>query len=189
MKLYLSLLLFVLLGSNAIAQVNITGKIKDDHNNPVPFATIYVRNTTIGTSANGEGDYTLQIKPGQYEVLYKAVGYRQESRKVEVRSNMVLDVILKPESYLLKDVTVSAKGEDPAYAIMRKAIKKRKTYLNEVKAYTTDVYIKGLQKLLAAPKTFMGFDVQKATNEAGLDSNRRGIVYLSESESKYSFIR
>src|SRR5260221_744752 len=33
----------------------------------------------------------------------------------------------------------------------------------------------------------MGFDVQKAARENGLDSNRRGIVYLSESESKYSF--
>jgi hypothetical protein len=33
------------------------------------------------------------------------------------------------------------------------------------------------------------FDVQKATREAGLDSNRTGIVYLSESQSKLSFMR
>ena len=61
--------------------------------------------------------------------------------------------------------------------------------MNEVNAFTCEVYIKGLQKLLAAPKKFMGFDVQKAARENGLDSNRTGIVYLSESESKYSFMK
>jgi hypothetical protein len=56
----------------------------------------------------------------------------------------------------LKSVTIRAGAEDPAYAIIRKAIKKRKTYLNEVKAFSCDVYIKGLQKLLETPKRFMG---------------------------------
>lgn len=84
-------------------------------------------------------------------------------------------------------MVIRANGEDPAYAIIRKTIKRRKAHLDEVKAYTCQVYIKGLQKLLAAPKKFMGFDVQKATREAGLDSNRRGIIYLSESQSKFSF--
>jgi hypothetical protein len=120
---------------------------------------------------------------------YKVVGYGQQSRQVELSSNQVVNIVLKTETYQLKTVAIHAGGEDPAYAIIRKAIKKRKTYLNEVNAYTCDIYIKGLQKLLAAPKKFLGFDVQKATNEAGLDSNRTGIVYLSESESKYSFIK
>ncbi len=60
--------------------------------------------------------------------------------------------------------------------------------MNEVDAYTTTVYIKGLQRLLASPKKFLGFDVEKATREMGLDSTRKGIIYLSESESKYSFM-
>ena len=187
MKLTLPLFLILFLSSSVFAQVNITGKIKDEHANSIPFATVYVKNTTIGTSANSEGEYTLQLKPGQYEVLYKAVGYRQESRRIDIKTSQVIDVSLKPESYLLKDVTITAGGEDPAYAIMRKAIKKRKTYLDEVKAYTCEVYIKGLQKLLDAPKRFLGRDMNELAREIGLDSNRRGIIYLSESESKYSY--
>ncbi|HEY0244470.1 MAG TPA: DUF5686 and carboxypeptidase regulatory-like domain-containing protein [Mucilaginibacter sp.] len=187
MKLALSLLFTILFGANAYAQLTITGKIKDEQANPVPFATIYVKNTTTGTSANSEGEYTLQLKPGQYEVLYKAVGYKQESRKLEIKTNQVINVNLTTENYQLKDVTIRATGEDPAYGIIRKAIKKRKTYLSEVKAYTCDVYIKGLQKLLGAPKKFMGRDIDKLGREIGLDSNRKGIIYLSESESKYSY--
>jgi len=36
---------------------------------------------------------------------------------------------------------------------------------------------------LKAPKKFLGVNIQEAGNELGLDSNRRGIIYLSESES------
>jgi hypothetical protein len=183
--LFTILLLFTVV---AFAQeVTISGKITDDQNNPVPFASVYIKNTTRGTSANSEGEYILQLKPGVYEVQYKAVGYKQESRPTDLSASKVVNVVLKVETYQLKDVTVNGGGEDPAYAIIRKTIKKRKYHLNEVNAYTCEVYIKGLQKLLAAPKKFMGFDVQKAARENGLDSNRRGIVYLSESESKLSF--
>jgi hypothetical protein len=172
----------------AFAQkVTLSGKVTDQNGKPVPFASIYIKNTTNGASANVEGDYSLRLQPGEYEVQYKAVGYKQESRKIDLKNNTVVNITLLAEVYELKAVTINASGEDPAYAIIRKAIRKRKAHLGEVKAYTCEVYIKGLQKLLAAPKKFMGFDIQKAGKEIGLDSNRRGIVYLSESESKLSY--
>jgi hypothetical protein len=188
MKLILTLFLFILSGLNAFCQqVTLIGKITDEHNKPIPFASVYVKNTTTGTSANSDGEYTLQLKPGTYEVRYGSVGYKQESRVVQLTADKQVNIILQTESYQLTDVVISATGENPAYAIIRNAIKKRKQHLEEVKAYSCDVYIKGVQKLLAAPKKFMGIDIQKATSEAGLDSNRRGIIYLSESQSKYSF--
>ncbi|MCR8557957.1 DUF5686 and carboxypeptidase regulatory-like domain-containing protein [Mucilaginibacter sp. BJC16-A38] len=190
MKFTLLSTLFILISFNIFSQtVTISGKITDEQNKAIPFASIYIKNTTKGTSANSEGEYGLQLKPGTYDVQYKAVGYRQQSRKIELNKNQSINVVLQTETYQLGDVVVKAGGEDPAYAIIRKAIKNRKKHLNEVDAYSCEVYIKGLQKLLAAPKHFLGIDVQKATREMGLDSNRRGIVYLSESESKYSFMR
>lgn len=187
MRYTLLFTLILLFSCPAFAQVNLSGRITDDQNRPIPFASVYIKNTTKGTSANSEGEYILQLKPGAYEVQYKAVGYKQESRKVDLTSNQVVNVVLQVETYQLKDVTVNAGGEDPAYGIIRKTIRRRKEHLNEVSAYTCEVYIKGLQKLLDAPKKFMGFDIQKAARENGLDSNRRGIVYLSESESRLSF--
>ena len=188
MKLILTLFLFTLSGFSAFCQqVTLSGKITDAHNKPIPFSSVYVKNTTIGTSANSDGEYTLQLKPGTYEVRYGSVGYKQENRVVQLTADKQVNIALQTESYQLTDVAISATGENPAYAIIRKAIKKRKQHLEEVKAYNCDVYIKGVQKLLAAPKKFIGVDIQKATSEAGLDSNRRGIIYLSESQSKYSF--
>src|SRR5690606_13093113 len=39
-------------------------------------------------------------------------------------------------------------------------------------------------RLLRAPKKFLGIDLDEIGREIGLDSNRTGIVYLSESESR-----
>jgi hypothetical protein len=190
MKVTLPFVLFILIAFSAFSQqVTISGKITDEQNKAIPFGSIYIKNTTKGTSANSEGEYGLQLKPGSYEVQFKAVGYRQQSRKIELTKSETVNITMQIETYQLNDVVVKAGGEDPAYAIIRRAIKNRKAHLNEVDAYTCNVYIKGMQKLLAAPKRFLGFDVQKATREMGLDSNRRGIVYLSESESKYSFMK
>ena len=185
MKFALPFTLFFALSFSLFSQqVTISGKITDDHNQVIPFASVYIKNTTRGASANSEGEYTLTVKPGVYELLYKSVGYKQESRKLDARANQVVNVSLKIETYQLNDVIVKAGGEDPAYAIIRKAIKNRKAHLNEVNAFTCEVYIKGLQKLLAAPKKFMGIDVQKATREAGLDSNRRALcIYQNPNRS------
>ena len=190
MKLCAFLTVLTLLCTSVFSQqVTLSGKVTDSENKPVPFASVYIKNSSKGASANSDGEYKLAAAPGIYEVGFKAVGYSQQTRRVELNVNKTLNVRLAVESYQIKGVVVQSNSEDPAYAIIHKAIKKRKAHLNEVKAYTAIIYIKGLQKLLAAPKKFLGFDVQKAARENGLDSNRRGIIYLSESESRYSFER
>jgi hypothetical protein len=188
MRSALLLLTFLILSANAMAQsFTLSGTITDGSGNPVPFATILVKNTSKGSSANSDGQYTLSLVAGTYDIVFKAIGYKQDIRKIELKSNTEINIKLLPESYQLQNVVVKAGGEDPAYAIMRRAIRKRKGYLTEVKSYTADTYIKGLQKLLAAPKKFMGRDIDAIARQMGLDSNRQGIIYLSESESKLSF--
>jgi len=187
MRLAFTFILVLIFAMGALGQVTLKGKVTDQSGNAVPFASIYIKNTTKGASANSEGDYSFQLQPGHYVIHYKAVGFKQETRAVDLKENTVLNVTLTAEVYELNAVTINAKGEDPAYAIIRKAIRKRKAHLTEIKAYTCGVYIKGMQKLLSAPKKFMGADINQIGKEIGLDSNRRGIVYLSESESKLSY--
>ena len=184
-----TLLLFLFFALSAAAQnFVLTGKVTDVSGNPVPFTSVYLQNTSRGTSANSEGVYQLTLATGNYDLVFKAIGYRQQNIKAAVSTNTVLNVKLAPEIYALNDVVIRSDAEDPAYEIMRKAIRKRKSHLREVDKYTTEVYIKGLQKLLAAPKKFLGRDIEKMGKEIGLDSNRQGILYLSESESRLSYI-
>jgi len=167
-------------------QFTISGTIKDNSGQPVPFASIYIQNTTTGTSANVDGKYVIKLEKGDHVLSYRAVGYKQQDRSVKLVADLTRDVILASESYTLDNVTIKANAEDPAYEIIRKAIQSRKLHLNEVKEFACDVYIKGVQRLKGAPKKFMGRDIQKVME---LDSNRQGIIYLSESNSKFSFRR
>lgn len=170
----------------ASAQWKISGTIKDSNGNPIPFSSVYIKNTSLATSANADGQFNLPVAKGSYTLIFKAMGYKSAEDRVIVDKNLVINPILSEETFTVKDVLISG-AEDPAYAIMRKAIALRKKHLLEVNEFTCDVYIKGMQKLLSAPKKFLGKDIGKMTSEIGLDSNRRGILYLSESESRYSF--
>jgi len=95
---------------------------------------------------------------------------------------LILDIVMSPQAAVLQEVVVAADAEDPAYRVVREAQKKRKYYQNQIKQFTCDVYVKGNQKLLDAPEKIMGMEV--GDFEGALDSNRQGIVYLSESISK-----
>ncbi|MEM7105880.1 MAG: DUF5686 and carboxypeptidase regulatory-like domain-containing protein [Bacteroidota bacterium] len=166
----------------------ISGVITSSNGEPLPFASIYVRGTTTGTNANQEGRYTLELDEGDYELVYQYIGYKELIKSVVITSgDLLLNVTLEPESYELSQIVVAADAEDPAYRVIREAIKKRKYYRELVESYNCDVYIKGNQKLLDAPEKILGQEI--GDFGGSLDSNRQGIVYLSESVSKLYYER
>lgn len=167
-------------------QYNLSGIIKDTNGQAVSFASVYLKNTTKGTSANIDGIYRFALAQGNYTVIYKAIGYKPVEKIITMTADLTEDVMLTPEVYTLSGVTINGNAEDPAYEIIRQAIKKRKEHLTAVGAYTANVYIKGVQKLIGAPKKVFGRDVQKILD---LDTNRKGILYLSESTSLFSYQR
>ena len=172
------LAMFLLPGA---AWAQLSGVVLDERNEPLPFASVYVRNSTNGTAANAEGEFRLPLAPGEYEIVFQYIGYNQKIETVRVGDKPVrLRVQLTPGELLLNEVTITV--DDPADAMMRQVIAKRRYYKNQVAAYSSDVYIKGLYKFVEAPKKLLG---QEIGNLGGmLDSNRMGIVYLSESVSK-----
>ncbi|WEK18721.1 MAG: DUF5686 and carboxypeptidase regulatory-like domain-containing protein [Candidatus Pedobacter colombiensis] len=183
---FLTFSLFLSLLSSSAQQFKLSGSILDPEGNAVSFASVFIKNTTKGTAANIDGQYAFTIDPGTYTIIYKAIGYKVVEKELTINADLLQNIVLSPEAYTLSSVTINANAEDPAYEVIRQAIKARKKHLNEVKAYTCDVYIKGLQKLSGAPKKIFGRDVQRILD---LDTNRRGILYLSESTSTFAYQR
>lgn len=159
----------------------LSGKVLDDSGEPLPFASVYVRNSTNGTAANAEGEYRLSLEKGTYEIVFQYIGYKQKVEKVTIGDKPVrLNARMEPANLEISEVVITT--EDPAYRIMREVIAKRSYYKNKAKEYTVDVYMKGFYKLLDAPKKILGQDIG---NMGGiLDTNRQGVIYLSESVSK-----
>ncbi len=182
-KIFLSKFLFLYVISFAQNFI-LSGKISDK-NEELAFATIIVKGTTQGTNSNLNGLYTLKLPAGKYEIIYQYVGYSKHIETIELNADKIVNVKLIADGISLKEVEVKA-GEDPAVAIIKKAIKKRKFYLNQLDAYTCKAYIKGLQRINNLPKNLA--KLMKFTGGNATDTNAlKGIVYLSESESKYHF--
>ncbi len=184
MRITLTCLLSLFLCTICFSQIS--GKATDKNGEALSFASVYVQGTSRGTTTNFEGDYFLELDPGTYKIIFQYVGYKQWVETVKVGAEPIsLDVVLEEESVLLNEIVVKANAEDPAYAVIRKAIEKRKYYRGLVEEFSCDVYIKGVNKLLDAPEKIFGNDI--GDMGGSLDSNRQGIVYLSESEAKLFF--
>ncbi|MBB5635253.1 hypothetical protein HDE68_001138 [Pedobacter cryoconitis] len=187
MKKLLLFSIFLLTTSITFGQQFILKGVTSDQQGTLPFTSLYIQGTSKGTSANTNGEFQLKLDKGKYILVFKAVGYKQLVRAVEINADTYLPVTLEAEAYQLKDVVIKANAEDPAYEIIRNAIKKRKQHLTEVKAFSCDAYIKGVTKLKNAPKKILGRNIQDDLKNIGLDSGKRGILYLSESVSKFNY--
>lgn len=164
----------------------VSGTVTDRAGEPLPFASIYLKGTTTGTTSNVEGEYKLELAPGAYHLVFQYVGYRQKTVELQLGAEPYrLDITLEEEAIQLAAVEVLANAEDPAYAIIRKAIARREYFRDQVEAFSCDVYIKGAIKVLDAPEKVLGVEV--GDMEGNLDSTRQGILYLSESESRLYF--
>lgn len=184
MKTGLLFLVFIFLYGPLVAQnYEVTGVVKDKEGKSIPFASVFKVNTNLGTSANSEGVFKLVLASGEQQIMATAIGFRPKTVNLTLNEKTSITILLEEEAYTLDEVVIG-KGENPANAIIRKAIAKRTYYLKQSGSYTANVYIKGLQRLLKAPKKFFGVNVDEIGKEIGLDSNRTGIVYLSESVSK-----
>lgn len=179
-------LLFVFI-SIPISNAQIKGTIKDQNKQPLAYASIYIEGTSIGTVTNASGDYELELKEiGEYNITCQYVGYKKETFTIRYDGKPVTKhIVLTEDENILSELVITADREDPAYAIIRKAIKKRNYYKNHLKSYEADLYVKGLVKITQSPKKILGEEI--GTMNGILDTTGQGIVYLSESKSKFYY--
>lgn len=64
------------------------GKITDENNQALPFASIFVKNTKIGTNSNEKGEFSLSLPPGTYEVVFRYLGYETLTKTVKVETRI-----------------------------------------------------------------------------------------------------
>lgn len=160
----------------------VKGFIKNQRGEPLEFATIYVKETGTGVTANIEGFYEIKLEPGDYTLVFQYLGYQARIENVSVGASFKeLNVELTEQALELKTVEVYAGNEDPAYTVMRKAIAKAGYHRQQVDSYTARVYIKGSGRLKDSP-----FFLRKTIAKEGIDST---VAFTSESVSLIEYKR
>ena len=164
--------------------ITVHGVVFDENGEAMPFVNIYIKGTTKGTTTNIDGRFSLKIPAKtDAELVFQYVGYKNITLTIPAGTDpSPIEIEIYPEKILLKETVITASREDPAYPIIRNAIKMRKYYLNQVNSYSTKMYMKSNVTLDEIPEKF--FLLPKKDMP---DSTDLGLVYLSESVSIYNF--
>jgi len=103
------LVIGVVLGDAWAQQRTIEGTVTSaDDGNPLPGVNISVKNTTIGTTTNLEGKYSLTVPDTSNTLVFSFVGYATQEESVNGRN--VINVSLEPRSFQADDVVVVGYG-------------------------------------------------------------------------------
>ncbi|SIS60931.1 TonB-linked outer membrane protein, SusC/RagA family [Filimonas lacunae] len=101
------LLAFVLCASSLMAQnKNVKGKITDDTGKPVPFATIKVKGTKGGVTADSTGNFSIDVREGGILII-SSIGFFEQEFAV---TGETASIQLSKSSQTVSEVVVTAFG-------------------------------------------------------------------------------
>jgi len=130
--------------SSSFSQITkVRGKILDSTTNePVSFANVTFKNSSIGTITNTDGEYFLETRKNYDSVIVSFVGYKQQTFSVEKYHFQEKNVTLVPDVYTIEEIVVRP-TENPAHPILRAIIaNKQKHNPRKFKSYNYKLYNK-----------------------------------------------
>ncbi len=103
------LLLFALVGLSSVAfgQRTVSGTVTDENGDPLPFANVYVEGTTIGTTTDIDGNYTLKVPEGGTALVVSYTGYSDQTLALGSGNNLSFTMA---EGELLDEVVIVGYG-------------------------------------------------------------------------------
>jgi len=97
------------------AQTNWKGKVIDAHGEALPFVNVFFEGTSIGTTTNMNGEFSLnQPSAEKHFLLFQLVGF--ERKKLDLNQQTVgqnLKIALREQALDIKEVTIAAYKKRP----------------------------------------------------------------------------
>ena len=90
------------------AEHTISGTVLDDSGAPLPGVSILLKGTTVGTTTDAAGKYSLTVDAGTGTLQFSFIGFATQEINIEERT--VIDVTLLPDVQALAEVVVTALG-------------------------------------------------------------------------------
>lgn len=138
------ILLFVLLVLSFYGNAQLVyGTVSDEEGNPLPYASVYLENTSFGVATNQKGAFQINLKEGTHDLVFSFIGYEKLVRRVNVSSEKTeFNVRLKSASNELLTAEIVGDTKDRAKAIMDKARVARKEIKDRLSTYECQAYMK-----------------------------------------------
>ncbi len=118
MKKIIIVLVFVLLSTSyASAQTIIKGTVVTSENIPMEGASVYINNSTIGTTTDPDGKFQLDIREGIFEIVISFIGYKTIISSIDSRiyKNPLVFKLRRATNFLDEAVVRKTKYDDDWY--------------------------------------------------------------------------
>lgn len=89
-------------------EITVRGKVLDDANSPLPGVNILLKGTTIGTTTDADGSYSIVVPDRNGVLIFSFIGYL--SQEVSIDNRTALDVTLKTDVVALSEVVITGYG-------------------------------------------------------------------------------
>ena len=96
---------FLFIGSLYAQEYEVTGKVTDVSNNPLPGVSVLIKGTTQGVSTDFDGKYTIKVKNGDI-LEFSSLGMK--TKQVKVNGQKVINVVLEEDNVALQEVVVTS---------------------------------------------------------------------------------
>ena len=120
------LITFLVLGQliNAQSKGTLKGTLtdKEANNDPLPFANVLIKGTTIGTTTDFDGKYSLEVPAGSQIVMFSFLGYKTIEKPFTIVAGQTITIdqlMSAEEGVALNDVIVTTTtSKDKASALL-----------------------------------------------------------------------
>jgi CarboxypepD_reg-like domain len=108
----LLLVITIFISTNILGQFTVSGKVVDSSSKePLYGASVFCQNTTSGTITNKEGSFSLQLKPGGYELIVSFTGYQTKEVRISNNDNNPLQIEMIKEEKTMGEVVIRSSNE------------------------------------------------------------------------------
>src|SRR5688572_15825629 len=157
----------------------VTGKVTArEDGTTIPGVTVVVKGTTVGTTTNSDGNYSIPVPAGGTHLVFTALGMKMQ--EAEIGASTVVDAVMEPDVLKLDEVVVTAN-----------AIQREKRSLGyAVSSVSGDELTKGRDRsvLNAVQGKVAGVQVTNASGSVGSSTRmviRGGTSFLGNNQPLY----
>ncbi len=91
----------------------ISGYLKDKSSGEVMIgASVYVKGTTLGTTSNAYGFYSLTLPGGKYDIVFSFIGYKSITQNVELKENKNINSELETSNFEVKAIEIKSNNQE-----------------------------------------------------------------------------
>ena len=90
----------------------VKGKVRNENNEPLPAANIYIKELGRGCTTDKDGNFNIRLKPGLYTFEISYVGYKKKTISVEVRKDEItfVDCVMETQVFYIGAIEVVSSG-------------------------------------------------------------------------------